>query len=492
MLKRLPLFAGRTVRPGNLVFLLLVIAHLQVNAQCTLNNLDLVTFPPVSGTSFRFTGYLRHLPADYATATTQKYPLMIFLGGQGSQGNGGSAEICRLLTDQPDNPAGYINNGTWNGTGTANGETFSYIMLAVQYNYWDRPFGFGQKIDDLITYAINTYRVDTSRIYLTGMSSGANLVMDYIGGSDAWPRRLAAAAVSSVCHDSLVTRGGPERIAAADLPIYFVHCTVDESCPVQIADDWTAAINAINPDIVRYTRLVPRSGGNPPFDGLKWCQGWGHATWPVLYTTSESAANAWPPNMYNWFAAQARTITLPVTLRDFSARLVNDRVQLEWITAQEINNKQFTIERAGADRQFQPIGTVAGAGNSTTTKAYRFTDPSPLANLSYYRLVQTDLDGKEQRFDIRYIVNRSGASSLIAIAGNPFNTSLQAYISLDKPQQVTITLTDVNGKVLLNRQTRYAQGATALELPTARLPRGVYLLRAAGESLSEVHKVVKE
>ena len=43
---------------------------------------------------------------------------------------------------------------------------------------------------------------------------------------------------------------------------------------------------------------------------------------------------------------------------------------------------------------FEPVGTVAGAGNSNTALHYQLTDDEPLPGTSYYRLKQTDFDGQ--------------------------------------------------------------------------------------------------
>jgi hypothetical protein len=57
---------------------------------------------------------------------------------------------------------------------------------------------------------------------------------------------------------------------------------------------------------------------------------------------------------------------LPIELVDFNATPKKDEVQLSWITASEINNDYFVIERAGPDMFFEPLTIVKGAGNSNT------------------------------------------------------------------------------------------------------------------------------
>ena len=85
---------------------------------------------------------------------------------------------------------------------------------------------------------------------------------------------------------------------------------------------------------------------------------------------------------------------LPVELLSFTAIRRNDNVQLKWQTASETNNDFFNIERSEDGRHWQTLGKMDGAGNSSETLAYTWTDQSPLRGLSYYRLKQVDFDGR--------------------------------------------------------------------------------------------------
>lgn len=87
-------------------------------------------------------------------------------------------------------------------------------------------------------------------------------------------------------------------------------------------------------------------------------------------------------------------VPLPIELLSFSAECSNQKIIISWITASEINNHFFTIERSAEGVNFQNIGTIAGAGNSNQNPYYTFEDSEPLEGISYYRLKQTDFDGK--------------------------------------------------------------------------------------------------
>ena len=85
---------------------------------------------------------------------------------------------------------------------------------------------------------------------------------------------------------------------------------------------------------------------------------------------------------------------LPIELLYFNARAESDRtVSLGWATASEQVNSHFTIERSDDAATWEALMDIPAVGNSTNTTIYAETDRAPLPGLSYYRLLQTDMDG---------------------------------------------------------------------------------------------------
>ena len=84
---------------------------------------------------------------------------------------------------------------------------------------------------------------------------------------------------------------------------------------------------------------------------------------------------------------------LPVKLDYFSGEVVDDAIQLEWVTKSEINNDFFQIQKADSTFQFVDFQRVQGAGNSTYPILYRYLDFNPTRGISYYKLLQQDYDG---------------------------------------------------------------------------------------------------
>ncbi len=94
---------------------------------------------------------------------------------------------------------------------------------------------------------------------------------------------------------------------------------------------------------------------------------------------------------------------VPIKLISFTAMCENADVLLKWTTASELNNSYFTLERAIAGNDFLPIAEVIGAGNSNEVINYEYADNGVLKYTSvadlFYRIKQTDFDGKFESFD---------------------------------------------------------------------------------------------
>lgn len=112
-------------------------------------------------------------------------------------------------------------------------------------------------------------------------------------------------------------------------------------------------------------------------------------------------------------------VLLPVEWLDFQARLINEERETlcTWSTGSEINNAFFTVERSPDGLDWEALGDVPGAGNSTSEQHYQFTDPNPLFGRSYYRIRQNDFNGAFKYSDIRSVERK--ALPPFSVAPNP-------------------------------------------------------------------------
>ncbi|MCA9647467.1 MAG: hypothetical protein H6718_33130 [Polyangiaceae bacterium] len=120
------------------------------------------------GTKYAGNGYWEYLPPNYATQA--KHPLMVFWHGVGENGDGGATDLDKVIRNGPPK---LIDKDQW-----PNSRPF--IVLSAQHT-GNGNCPSANEIHDFITFAIGAYKVDTKRVYLTGLSCGAIGSWNYFG-----------------------------------------------------------------------------------------------------------------------------------------------------------------------------------------------------------------------------------------------------------------------------------------------------------------------
>jgi hypothetical protein len=166
---------------------------------------------------------------------------------------------------------------------------------------------------------------------------------------------------------------------------------------------------------------------------------------------------------------------LPIELLRFDATALAEEVLFSWVTLSEVNNAFFTVERSADGRHYQPVVKVEGAGNSSERRSYEALDTAPQTGTSYYRLKQTDWNGKATYSD-PVAVNFKGNSDWY-LYPNPTNGSLQLRLGKAWTDYTQLRITDLSGHLLYRLEGgKNEQQELVLNLP-AEWQNGVYLLR---------------
>lgn len=178
---------------------------------------------------------------------TKKYPLVLFLHGQGERGTDNLVQVQK-------------HNGSFELLSDANRQTNPTFFVAPQCA---TTGAYGWNVDrrahlrEILVKLQQQYRIDPRRLYLTGIS---------MGGNGAWTMaidtpELWAAAVP-------MSGWGPNNKAAVlkDMPIWAFHAADDPQVAVAGTDNMINAIKA--------------AGGNPKY--TRYATG-GHAIWSKSY-----------------------------------------------------------------------------------------------------------------------------------------------------------------------------------------------------------------
>ena len=180
--------------------------------------------------------------------------------------------------------------------------------------------------------------------------------------------------------------------------------------------------------------------------------------------------------------ASIGSVTLPVELISFDAQRNEDKVDVSWATASEINSDYYSVNRSYNGVDFLSIGTLPAAGFSNSLLNYSFVDPSPLRGMNYYQLVEYDNDGQSQESDV-VSVNFLGEQNIIAqIYPNPSADGVSLYFNSSDGGVYQLKLTDLLGNTLFTAQVPAMVGENKFSLSLLPYPDAQYFVQLISQS----------
>lgn len=142
------------------------------------------------------------------------------------------------------------------------------------------------------------------------------------------------------------------------------------------------------------------------------------------------------------------SIPLPVEMMELKAECSENKPVLTWYTASETNNHFFTIERSGDGEKFDTISRLNGAGNTNELIMYQFIDYNSPENNVYYRVSQTDFDGRSTQLGTTKAECGKDAHALNVVSVDNRNAGITLNFSSGFAGLHQIMLCDVNGRII--------------------------------------------
>lgn len=248
------------------------------------------------------TGAWLHLPADYGSTSTS-YPLIIFLHGLGEAGTNVNDVLAHGVPK-------IISRGA-KMEFTVGGKLFKFITVSPQIpNGWASEGMIQSILDDVKA----KYRVDASRVYLTGLSAGGYGTLNYVASGTKYASNLAAIVPVSAAAIDAVKVPGLCNVASSNVAVWSLCGSNDSFIGNQIA-----YVNRINGCSPRYPAIATSYAGGTHSDNV----------WDKAYDAAHTYQS---PNIYEWMlqysqgsgsivipppvaavAAERIAITLPVS-----------------------------------------------------------------------------------------------------------------------------------------------------------------------------------
>jgi hypothetical protein len=480
-------------------------------------------------------GFLEYLPTGYTNPanSSKTYPLIIYIPGCGEMHDGktyvhnnsgvitpnwnyglyrmmksvSSTDQFHSLTRELLRNGDYFSNIPLKTPGqvynTTTGPKQGVIVLSLNMSArpevctkYRVPTVF--EVDRAINMALNNYRVDVSKIYLTGMSAGGGISYLYPADRSQFARRIAAvvpvAAVQNLYGDvnlaATMINNGVNVLAVTNRFDYNVSVIQNNRASI-VALESIAGVGPTQVDSFFF--LYPGQTGS------------NHDAWSVAYQTRGTNGQIANPTYayvyrdpvsleqytaYEWMINKQNLLLLPVLVDRFSAVRENNGVRLDWSTSSEINSDKFIIERSTDGTSFSLLKEIDAAGNSSSQIKYTHMDGNlPASTYVYYRLSQRDKNGKLQIIGIKkiYLGNQGYEIAIYpTVATSTVNIEIQGTVN----EQITVQVVDMAGRQL--SQHIIAPRQNRLTINTDKLSKGMYIVQVSGGGKNQTSKFIKQ
>ena len=180
--------------------------------------------------------------------------------------------------------------------------------------------------------------------------------------------------------------------------------------------------------------------------------------------------------------------TLPVSWETFTAMLQHQDLLLKWTTQSEPDNRYFTVQHSVDGSSWTDLGELAAQGREAAGSSYQFLHRSPGIGMHYYRLRQTDIDG---RFTYSSILTATVPSSMgLRVYPNPG----RKQVTISTGNSITLLqlrLYNSSGQLIKNISNARLSGGQ-YQLDTSQLPVGWYLIQVLTHDRAETIRLTIE
>jgi hypothetical protein len=198
----------------------------------------------------------------------------------------------------------------------------------------------------------------------------------------------------------------------------------------------------------------------------------------ITFNVSEAS------NAEQCFNSQPNPIGLPIELVSFSSACAVNGTELTWWTVSEYNNDYFSILRSTNGIDWENIATIKGAGNSKILLKYTYTEELTNNTVTYYRLKQTDFDGK---FDVSKIIAQNNcveANTRLSIYPNPSNGILNLNYGGNKNVVISSSIFTVLGECI------YYSDEFQSKITLETKEKGIFFIHLTTQSKNYIEKFV--
>ncbi len=229
-------------------------------------------------------------------------------------------------------------------------------------------------------------------------------------------------------------------------------------------------------------------------------------TWTTNLTTTAASG----PNPYvqtrsgitalNIFGVGSNGV-LPVEMLSFTARKHKENVKVNWVTASEINNDHFVVQRSADGQTFENLTMVKGNGTTNLVSTYNYLDAKAAAYAQsmgvttlYYRLIQVDFDNSTANSEVVAVSMDVETDNMhVSVSPNPFTDITNVIVNATHDAKSTLRVTDIQGRLVFEKPIELEQGVNTIVIDELAVDAysGIYFVNIVTPTESIVKRIVK-
>jgi Secretion system C-terminal sorting domain len=229
-------------------------------------------------------------------------------------------------------------------------------------------------------------------------------------------------------------------------------------------------LNGYTPTVGDSYKIISYSAGTGNFSAVNFPALPPGMVWAVSYNATNITLNV-------------NAVALPLRFTNTKAWLKNSGVQVDWTSEDEINVKEYVIEKSTDGRQFSKIANLNTSADGN--RNYAWFDATPSVGNNYYRIKAIDNDGKFM-YSAILLVKISRYKNII-VYPNPAKRGQYLQINLQNSIANKIEIVNIAGQIIYSNSSKLT-GSISIPLPGA-LPTGQYILRVISAMEVKLQKI---
>ncbi len=183
---------------------------------------------------------------------------------------------------------------------------------------------------------------------------------------------------------------------------------------------------------------------------------------------------------------------LPVSFTSVKATVQNKQIAVEWRVENQINIREYQVEKSADDRNFIKVATEALTGINAQTVSYGWVDVNPAIAVNYYRIKSVDADGTFKYSNVvKASIGKINATILVIpniITGNTMNLQFTDQVK----GKYRVRMLNNTGQLVYSSQKAHDGGndVQSFNLPSS-IPTGAYQVEIVGpDHTTQIEKIL--